>query len=64
MRVCANMHVINKNDYVIHTHIYASCTSAYENIRIIMNIFKLKMAKFVSTLRCMVNSLSIHGFVD
>ena len=27
-------------------------------------IFKLKMVKFVSTLRCMVKSLSIRGFVD
>ena len=29
MRVCANMHDINTNNYVIHTHIYASCTSTY-----------------------------------
>ena len=63
MRVCANMHDINTNNYVIHTHIYASCTSTYDNIRLITNIFKLKMAKFVSTLRCMVKSLSIRGFV-
>ena len=64
MRVCANMHDITTSNYVIHTHIYASCTSTYDNIRLITNIFKLKMAKFVSTLRCMVISLSIRGFVD
>ena len=64
MRVCANMHDINTNNYVIHTHIYVSCTSPYDNIRLITNIFKLKMSKFVSTLRCMVKSLSIRGFVD
>ena len=64
MRVCANMHDINTNNYVIHTHIYASCTSTYHNIRLITNIFKLKMAKFVITLRCMVESLSIREFVD
>ena len=63
MRVCANMHDINRNNYVIHTHIYASCTSTYDNIRLITNIFKLKMAKFVSTLRYVVNSPSIRGFV-
>ena len=65
MRVCANMHDINTNNYVIHTYtsICASCTSTYDNIRLITNIFKLKMAKFVSTLRCMVKSLSIRGFV-
>ena len=61
MRVCANMHDINKNNYVIHTHIYASCTSTYDNIRLIT--FRLKMAKFVSTLRYVVNSPSIRGFV-
>ena len=63
MRVCANMHDINTNNYVIHTHIYVSCTSTYDYIRLITNVFKLKMAKFVSTLRCMVESLSIRGFV-
>ena len=47
------------NTYVIHTHIYAGCTSAYDNIRLITNIFKLNMAKFVSTLRCILKSLSI-----
>ena len=64
MRVCGNMRDINMNTYVIHTHIYASCTSAYDNIRLITNIFKLKMAKFASTLQCIVKSLSIRGFVD
>ena len=63
MRVCANMHDINTNNYVIHTLIYDSCTSTHDNIRLITNIFKLKMAKFVSTLRCMVKSPSIRGFV-
>ena len=64
MRVCANMHDINTNNHVIHAHIYASCTSTYDNIRLITNIFKLKMAKLVSKLRCMVKSLSTRGFVD
>ena len=64
MRVCANIHDINTNDYVIDARIYASCTSTYDNIRLITNNFKLKMAKFVSTLRCMVKSLSIRDFVD
>ena len=41
MRVCANMHDINTNNYVIHTHIYGSCTSTYDNIRLITNMFKL-----------------------
>ena len=63
MRVCGYMHDINTNNYVIHTHIYASCTSTY-NIQLITNIFKLKMAKFVSTLQRIVKSLSIRGFVD
>ena len=63
MRVCANMHDINTNNYVIHTHIYASCTFTYDNIRLITNTFNLKMAKFVSTLRYVVKSLSIRGFV-
>ena len=31
MLVCANMHDINANNYVIHTHIYASFTSTYDN---------------------------------
>ena len=52
MRVCANMHDINTNNNVIHTHISYSWTSTYGNIRLITNILKLKMAKFVSTLRC------------
>ena len=63
MRVCANMHDINTNNYVIHTHKYASCTSTYDNIRLITNMFKLKMARFVSRLRFVVKSLSIRGFV-
>ena len=44
MRVCANMHDIffNTSNYVIHTHIYASWTSTYDNIRLITNIFKHK----------------------
>ena len=63
MRVCANMHDINTNNYVIHTHIYASCTSTYDNIRLITNMFKLKMARFVSRLRFVVKSTSIRGFV-
>ena len=63
VRMYANMHDINTNNYVIHTHIYASCTSTYDNIRLITNMFKLKMAKFVSTLRYVVNSPSIRGFV-
>ena len=45
MRVCANMHDINTNNYVIQTHIYASCTSTYDNIRLITNIFKTENAK-------------------
>ena len=64
MRVSAHMHEINMNNYVIPTHIYAGCTSTYDNIRLITKIFKLKMAKFVSTLRCIVKSLSIRDFVD
>ena len=63
MQVCANMHDINTNNYVIHTHIYARCTSTYDNIRLITNMSKLKMAKFVSTPRYVVNSPSIRGFV-
>ena len=63
MRVCVNMHDINTNTKVIHTHISASWTSTYDNIRLITNIFKLKMAKIVSTLRYVVKSLSIRGFV-
>ena len=63
MQVCANMHDINTSNYVIHTYIYASCTSTYDNIRLITNMFKLKMAKSVSKLRYVVNSPSIRGFV-
>ena len=63
MRVCANMHDINTNNYFIHTHINASFTSTYDNIRLITNMFKLKMTKFVSTLRYVVSSPSIRGFV-
>ena len=63
MRVCANMYDINTYNYVIHTHIYASCSSTYDNIRLITNMFKLKMAKCVSTLRYVVNSPAIRGFV-
>ena len=63
MQVCANMHDINTNNYVLHTHIYASFTSTYDNIRLITNTFKQKIAKCVSTLRYMVKSLSIRGFV-
>ena len=37
--------------------------STYDNIRLLTNMFKLKMAKFVSTLRYVVNSPSIRGFV-
>ena len=47
----------------MHTHIYASCTSTYDNILLITNMFKLKMAKFVSTLQYVMNSPSIRGFV-
>ena len=57
------MHDINKNNYVIHTHIYASCTSTYDNIRIITNLFKLIITKFVSILRFVVKSPSIRDFV-
>ena len=64
MRVCGYMHDINTNNYVIHTHIYTSCPSTYNNIQLITNIFKRKMAKFVSTLRRIVKSLSIRGFED
>ena len=63
MRVCANMHDINTNNYVIHTYIYASCSSTYDNIRLITNMFKLKMAKFGSPLRYVVDSPSIRCFV-
>ena len=45
MRVCANMHDINTNNYVIYTQIYASCTSTFENIRLITNMFKFKNGK-------------------
>ena len=63
MRVCKNMHDINTNNYVIHTHISVSWTSTYDNIRLITIISKLKMAKFVSTLRYVVKALSVSGFV-
>ena len=36
----------------------------YDNIRLITNIFKLKMAKFESTLRYVVDSPSIRGLYD
>ena len=57
------MHDINTNNYVILTNIYASCTSTYDNIRIITNLFKLKITEFVSILRFVVKSPSIRGFV-
>ena len=63
MRVCANMHDINTNNYVIHTHIYASCTSTYNNIRLITNRVELKMARFLSSQRFVVKSPPIRGFV-
>ena len=43
---------------------YVCCTSAYDNIRLITNMFKLKMATFVSTLRFVVKSPSFRCFVD
>ena len=57
------MHDINTNTYVIHTHMYASCTSTYDDIRKITNLFKLEITKFVSILRFVVKSPSIRGFV-
>ena len=56
MRMCANMHDINTKNNDIHTHKYASCTPTYENIRFITNMFKLKMANFVSTLGFVMKS--------
>ena len=35
MRACSNMHNINTNNFVIQTHTDASCTSTYDNIRLI-----------------------------
>ena len=33
MLMCANIYELSTNAYDIHKHIYATCTSKYDNIR-------------------------------
>ena len=62
MQTHANMHDLNTNNNDLHKHIYDGCTASYENMRLITNMFKLEIAKFVSTLEFVVKSPSIRVF--
>ena len=39
MKMCANIYELSMNAYDIHTHMYATCASNYDNIRQNMNMF-------------------------